>query len=87
MNPLAWPRPHQIAAAAFCAAGALSGLVAAWFDSGFHRICSASLSGQMADCSSVFLRWLSFPSQYGLFMAIGGAILGLLFYAFKLSRC
>jgi hypothetical protein len=45
MNPLDWKRQHQIAAIAFCAVGAIAGILFAWMVSPFRQLSSHSVSG------------------------------------------
>ena len=84
MNPLLWRREHQVAGLSFCVAGGLFGLLFAWLNSQFYRICQ--LPAGFAGCSDMFMMWLQHPAQYWLFTICGAAIPGLLFYGFQLSR-
>jgi len=83
LNPLTSCREHQLAGLAFCAAGALCGLMWAWVDSPFYRICHSP--GGFADCGHMLVVWLTYPSQYWLMVLIGAMAPGLLFAGFLLA--
>lgn len=84
MNPLAWRREQQVAGLLFSGAGALCGLLYAWIDSPFYRICHAP--GGFANCSKMLGTWLGYPSQYWLFVAIGALIPGMIFYGLRILK-
>jgi len=83
LNPLAWYREHQLAGLAFCGAGALCGLIWAWIDSPFYRICHSP--GGFADCGHMLELWLTYPSQYWVMTLVGAMVPGLLFAGFLLA--
>jgi len=86
MNPFSWQPAHRISWISFTLAGAVAGLVLAWIDSPYRRICNAALSGDRADCARMFALWLAHPSQYWLITGLCAAIPALVFYGFKLMR-
>jgi hypothetical protein len=86
MNPLHWKRQQQVAAIAFCAAGAIAGVFFAWLDSPFRQISSHSVSGEWANTANVFLHWLSHIGLYWPWPMMGACAAGLAFYGAHLSR-
>lgn len=86
MNPFSWHPSDRIAGIAFGAAGAIAGMVLAWIDSPYRRICNAALSGDRADCAQMFSLWIAHPSQYWLISAVCAAVPALAFYGFHLTR-
>jgi hypothetical protein len=86
MNPLDWKRQHQVAGVAFCAVGAIVGILFAWMDSSIRQISSHSISGEWANAANVFLLWLSHFDLYWPWPVIGACAAGLAFYGLQLSR-
>ena len=86
MNPLDWKRQHRVAGIAFCAVGAIAGILFAWMDSPFRQLSSHSISGVWADTTGVFLLWLSHVDLYWQWPVIGACVAGLAFYGLQLSR-
>ncbi len=84
MNPASWTREHQIAGLLFATAGALAGVVWAWLDSPFYRICKSP--GGFADCPNMLLVWLGHPSQYWVLGASGALVPFLILWGFQLMR-
>jgi hypothetical protein len=84
MNPLRWKREHQVAWFVICLIGAIVGLLFAWFQSPFYYISRASLSGEWANSTRVFLNWLPYVELYWPWPMFGAIIPGLAFYAFQL---
>jgi hypothetical protein len=86
MNPLLWKREHQVAGVDVCLIGAAAGLLFAWLDSPMHKMAAASLSGEWANPTRVFLEWLPYYQLYWPWPALGALVAGLGFYALKLGR-
>jgi hypothetical protein len=86
MNPLLWRWADRISWGTFTAVGALIGLVLAWVDSPYRRLCQSALSGARADCAQMFYLWLLHPSQYWQMSAICGLIVALAVYGFQIQR-
>jgi len=83
MNPLDWNRQHQVAGMAFCAVGAIGGILFAWMDSPMRQIAS-HVSG--VNAADFFLNWLSHVDLYWPWPVIGACAAGLAFYGLQLSR-
>jgi hypothetical protein len=79
-------RKHFAAWLVFSMTGATLGLAFAWLDSPFHALCTHSVSGEWSDCSRVFRMWLSYPSAWLPFAALGAVVIGLIYCAVRLVR-
>jgi hypothetical protein len=86
MNPLSWRREHRISWLAFSVAGALIGVLLAWLDSPYRRLCQSTISGERADCAQMLSLWLTHPSQYWQMAALCAVIPAVAFYGFQLMR-
>jgi len=86
MNPLDWKREHKVAGIAFCAVGAIAGILLAWLDSPIREFSSHYVSGEWANSTKFFLQWLAHVELYWPWPAIGGCTVGLAFYAVQLTR-
>ena len=86
MNPFHWRREHQPACIMFCVIGAIIGLLFAWFQDPFYQLCHTSISGQWANCTRVFFKWLPNLALYWPLPMFGALIAGLTFYAVRLLR-
>lgn len=84
MNPLAWKREFQVAAAISGVAGAIAGIFFAWMESPFRLIANSQISGEWGNSPEVFLQWLAHPHLYWVWPLFGGAFAILAFYAFAL---
>lgn len=86
MNPLDWKRHHQVAAIAFCALGAIGGVLFAWMDSPFRQMSAHSISGEWANGTNVFMLWLSHIGLYRPWPLMGAWAAGLAFYGLQLTK-
>jgi hypothetical protein len=83
MNPLGWLRQNQVAGLAFCAVGAIAGIIFAWIDSPIRQFASHVPGINAGDA---FLRWLSNINVYWPWPLMGICFTGLLFYGVQLGR-
>jgi len=84
MNPMDWEREHQLAGVVISAIVAILGMLFAWFQDPFYQLCHRWLSGDLANCTHVFLLWLPEPELYWPWPMIGALLAGLAFYAGRL---
>jgi hypothetical protein len=79
MNPLSWRREDQLAGCVIIVLGATLGLLLGWMWSPFSHAQGNHVGG-------FFLTWLQYPDAYWPWIAFGGIIAALIFYAVRLLK-
>jgi len=86
MNPLDWPREHQVAGFVFCLIGGIVGMTFGWLESSLHQASVHSVSGPLSNTAAVFLMWLPALRLYWHWPVIGALLAGMTFYAIYLLK-
>jgi hypothetical protein len=74
MNPWYWKRRHLMTWAILIAAGAVAGMIFAWFLSPFSR-------AHGGDTPTMFFAWLHYPVTYWPYVVAGAVMAGLAYYS------